>query len=64
MSSFNRLSRFVSEAQVMATLAKDHTWFEDADLPLDDVPGRNADGPGLYRRLVDYFGDTHGQDHF
>jgi DNA helicase-2/ATP-dependent DNA helicase PcrA len=64
MSSFNRLSRFVSESRVMSKLETDYAWFEDTGLELDDVASPSRSKEDLYRKMVDYYGDADGQDHF
>lgn len=58
MNSFNRLSRFISEPRVLEKLETDNTWLEDID-PEPDEPlaARSMNKQGLYRKLVDYFGD-------
>jgi len=65
MSSFNRLSRFISEPRVMDKLAAQYSWYnEDEEAVLGDVARPRMNKEGLYRKLVDYFGDDDGESNF
>lgn len=64
MSSFNRLSRFISEPRVMEKLETDYTWFEEEDLDLEDVSTKKMSKEGLYHKLKDYFDTDYAQDNF
>lgn len=64
LSCFNRLSRFISEARVMDRLAMDHVWYEEDPAELDELPQGAATRQGLYKHLMEFFGDTDAQDHF
>jgi len=64
MNSFNRLSRFISDAGVMDKLQQDYAWFEDEGPDLEDIAAQKIDKQGLYHKLVDYFDSPYAQDNF
>jgi DNA helicase-2/ATP-dependent DNA helicase PcrA len=58
MNSLNRLSRFISDSRVLEKIQADNTWLEDIDPDLDEAAAVSSmNKQGLYRKLVDYFGD-------
>ena len=63
LSTFNRLSRFISEARVMAKLVTETAWFEETDAGTEEVAVGRAGRQDLYRRMLDYFGGDDGEDH-
>jgi len=64
LSTFNRLSRFVSEPRVMEKLVTDTTWFEDADAGGQECTvGRTVAVQDLCRRMLDYFEGDDGEDY-
>ncbi|MGE5280242.1 MAG: ATP-dependent helicase [Deltaproteobacteria bacterium] len=60
LSTFNRLSRFLSEARVMEKLEAQAAWFDEAP-ETDAYATVRAGREDLYRRLMDYF-DTDNDD--
>ncbi|MFB3919766.1 MAG: ATP-dependent helicase [Candidatus Velamenicoccus archaeovorus] len=64
MSSFNRLSRFVSEPRVLEKIRTDYAWYEDEGFALDQTGTRRMDKDELYRKLTDYFEMDNGKDYF
>ncbi len=64
MSSFNRLSRFISESRVMDKLTTEYSWYEDEGTLLEDAAPSKMNKEGLYRRLTDYFDSPYGEDNF
>jgi len=64
LSTFNRLSRFISEARVMEKLVMDTAWFEEADPRTEECVVGRAGRQDLYRRMLDYFEEDDGEDRF
>jgi DNA helicase-2/ATP-dependent DNA helicase PcrA len=64
LSTFNRLSRFVSEARVMEKLEMDTTWLDEMDSGTEDLVSGRTGRQDLYRRMLDYFEGDDGEDHF
>jgi len=52
--TFNRLSRFVRDANVMEKLATEYSWFEEDGAELDDCAHTSMDKRGLYQKLTEY----------
>jgi len=63
LSTFNRLSRFVSEARVMEKLEAQTAWFEETQ-ESDTGTTVRASREDLYRRMLDYFEGDDAEDHF
>ncbi len=63
LSTFQRLSRFVSEPRVMAKLVTQTAWFEDAYADSGVTASSHTGRQGLYRRMMDYFEGDDGEDH-
>lgn len=66
MSSFNRLSRFISEKRVMEKLSTAYSWYDaDEENDFEDARTPQMTREGLRRRLADYLDTSHyGEDHF
>ncbi|MFA5039338.1 MAG: ATP-dependent helicase [Candidatus Omnitrophota bacterium] len=63
MSSFNRLSRFISEPQVQEKIVTDYAWFEDEGFRMEGSEVPKIGKEELYHKLSDYFDSDHGQDY-
>jgi len=64
LSTFNRLSRFISEARVMDKLVSETAWFEEDDEVVCAAAAGRTSRQDLYRRMMDYFEGDDGEDHF
>ncbi len=64
LSTFNRLSRFISEPRVMEKLVTETAWFEETDPAADECAAGRMGRQDLYRRMLDYFEGDDGEDHF
>jgi len=54
MSSFNRLSRFLSDPRVMEKLDTDYAWFEEDGAELSDLTTHRMTKENLYQKMADY----------
>lgn len=63
IATFNRLSRFISEAKVLDKLETDYSWFEEEELDLDDLTGFKTDKQNLNHKMREYFNSCHGENY-
>lgn len=63
ISTFNRLSRFISEAKVLDKLDTDYSWFEEEELELDDLTDFKMNKQNLNHKMRDYFNSCHGENY-
>ncbi len=63
ISTFNRLSRFINEAKVLAKLETDYSWFEEEELDLDDLGDIGIKKQDLNHKMMDYFNSYHGENY-
>lgn len=63
VSTFNRLSRFLSEPKVLDKLNTEFVWNEEEGFALDEEIAAPRSKEGLYRKLADYFEDSDAENY-